>query len=143
MARSTFIAPILATAIAGCLAPADGGSTATPAARVVAGASQADRGRMGFASLQTAIDAAFADAGRRTGLPRTALELVSAQAVTWSDGSLGCPQPGMGYTQALVPGYRIRIRAPAQEFDYHGGTRGTLLLCPAGRAVDPVPSGPV
>jgi len=94
---------------------------------------------MGFSNLQTAIDAALADAGRRTGLPRTALELVSAQAVTWSDGSLGCPQPGMLYTQALVPGYRIRIRAAAQELDYHAGTRGALVLCPAGRAIEPVP----
>jgi hypothetical protein len=28
-------------------------------------------------------------------------EVVSAKAVTWSDGSLGCPEPGKLYTQAF------------------------------------------
>ena len=41
---------------------------------------------------------------------RADLKVLSAEAVTWSDGSLGCPEPGMMYTQALVPGYRVQIR---------------------------------
>jgi hypothetical protein len=65
--------------------------------------------------------------------------LIGAEAVTWSDGSLGCPQPGMAYTQALVPGYRVRLRGPEGEMDYHASTRGALVLCPPGRAVKPVP----
>lgn len=139
MSRNMLLATILAPAVAGCLASADAESIAAAGARAVADASRPDRGPPGFGGLQGAIDAALADAERRTGLPRAALEVASAQAVTWSDGSLGCPQPGMGYTQALVPGYRIRIRAAAQEFDYHAGTRGAVMLCPPGRAVDPVP----
>ena len=59
-------------------------------------------------TLQSATDAALTDAASRTGIKRTELEVLSAEAVTWSDGSLGCPQPGMMYTQALVPGFRIR-----------------------------------
>ncbi len=83
--------------------------------------------------------AARADAARRTGVAAESLALVSAESVTWSDGSLGCPQPGMAYTQALVPGYRVRLRGPAGEMDYHASTRGALVLCPAGRAVEPLP----
>lgn len=90
-------------------------------------------------SLEAAVQAARADAARRTGQAASALELVSAEPVTWSDGSLGCPQPGMAYTQALVPGYRVRLREPAGEMDYHASVRGALVLCPAGRAVDPLP----
>lgn len=89
--------------------------------------------------LEAAVQAARSDATRRTGQAPAALELLSAEPVTWSDGSLGCPQPGMMYTQALVPGYRVRLRGPAGEMDYHASGRGALVLCPAGRAVDPLP----
>jgi hypothetical protein len=90
-------------------------------------------------TLQTAVQAALADASRRTGLATDALLVTSAEAVTWSDGSLGCPQPGMMYTQALVPGYRVRLRGPSGEMDYHASTRGALVLCPPGRATPAVP----
>lgn len=90
-------------------------------------------------TLDRAVAAARADAAERTGLAPAALELVSADRVTWSDGSLGCPQPGMLYTQALVAGYRVRLRGPSGEMDYHASARGALVLCPAGWAVEPVP----
>ena len=53
--------------------------------------------------LEEIVQAARTDAARRTGLAPEALELVSAESVTWPDGSLGCPQPGLLYTQVLVP----------------------------------------
>ena len=112
-------------------APGEGASAPAPAEAAAAA-------RAGF-TLDGAVTAARADAARRTGLAPAALELVRAEPVTWGDGSLGCPQPGMGYTQALVPGYRVRLRGPAGELDYHASARGALLLCPAGRAVDPLP----
>ena len=90
-------------------------------------------------TLDSAVQAALADASRRTGLAVEALQVKSATAVTWSDGSLGCPQPDRVYTQALVPGYRVRISAAGQELDYHASRRGPVSLCPAGRAVDPSP----
>lgn len=90
-------------------------------------------------TLETAVQAALTDASRRTGLAIEALELRSAAAVTWRDGSLGCPQPDRAYTQALVPGYRVRIRAQGRELDYHAGSRGAVVLCPADRAAEPLP----
>jgi hypothetical protein len=90
-------------------------------------------------SLEEVVSAARADAARRTGVAAESLALISAESVTWSDGSLGCPQPDVLYTQALVPGYRIRLRGPGGEMDYHASARGALVLCPAGRAVDPLP----
>jgi hypothetical protein len=89
-------------------------------------------------TLEAAVQAALADASRRTGSQIPALQLLSATAVTWRDGSLGCPQPGMVYTQALVPGYRVRIRAAGQDLDYHAALRGAVTYCPAGRAQDPL-----
>ncbi|MDH5540406.1 MAG: hypothetical protein OEY03_13470 [Rhizobacter sp.] len=90
-------------------------------------------------ALQTQIDLALADAARRTGIAVAALKVASAEQVTWPDGSLGCPQPGVLYTQALVPGYRIRIEAGGAMLDYHAGLRGAPRLCPPGRSRDPVP----
>jgi hypothetical protein len=85
------------------------------------------------------VQAALADAARRSGEPASALVVVSAERVVWRDGSLGCPRPGMNYTQALVPGYRVWIRARDRMFDYHSGLRGAPILCPDGQAVDPLP----
>lgn len=90
-------------------------------------------------TLERAVQAALADASRRTGLAIEALQLHSAAAVIWPDGSLGCPQGGRVYTQALIPGYRVRIRTSEQEFEYHAALRGAVVLCPASRVVEPLP----
>jgi hypothetical protein len=90
-------------------------------------------------TLEAAVQAALADASRRTGLAIDALQLKSAAAVTWRDGSLGCPQPGRVYTQALVPGFRVLVGAAGQTFDYRGGRSGDVSLCPAERAQEPLP----
>jgi hypothetical protein len=89
--------------------------------------------------LDAMVSAARADAAKRSGLAADSFELVGAERVTWRDGSLGCPAPGMSYTMALVPGYRIRLRTAGQVLDYHASMRGTLVLCPADRSVEPLP----
>lgn len=89
--------------------------------------------------IEAVVRAARADAARVTGLEPGAIELVSAEPVTWRDGSLGCPQPDRLYTMALVPGYRVVLRAQGRMLDYHASARGGLLLCPAERAVAPLP----
>lgn len=100
---------------------------------------QAGSARGPGGSLDEVVRAARADAARLAGIEPDAVEVVSAEPVTWRDGSLGCPQPGRLYTMALVPGYRVQLRAQGRPFDYHAGARGGLLLCPSGRAVDPLP----
>ena len=52
-----------------------------------------------------------------------------AQAVTWPDGSLGCPQPGMMYTQMVVPGYQLVLAVDGTKYDYRIGQGGTPSLC--------------
>ena len=84
------------------------------------------------------VTAARADAARRSGLPPAQIQVVKAESVTWSDGSLGCPWLGMLYTQALVPGYRLQLRVGSEIWNYHGSERGALALCPAGQALEPV-----
>jgi hypothetical protein len=85
------------------------------------------------------IEAALADAAHRSTVGRAEITVLSADPVTWADGSLGCPQPGMMYTQALVPGYRIVLQAGDQTLNYHAMSRGKPVFCPAGRVQAPVP----
>jgi len=93
-----------------------------------------------IATLAAVTDAVLSDAAQRTGRTRAELVVESAEAVTWADGSLGCPEPGAIYTMALVPGYRIRVRAGGEMLDYHAAESGRFLPCPPGQAADPVGS---
>ncbi len=86
------------------------------------------------------VQAARADAAKHSGLALAQLQLVSAESVTWRNGSLGCPRPGMLYTEALVPGYRVRLNVGGKVWDYHASERGGgLVLCPPGQSQEPEP----
>ena len=74
------------------------------------------------------VDPAVAEIARVAGVPVDQVTVVSAEAVTFPDGSLGCPQPGMAYTQIPVDGYRIVAKAAGTTYDYRG-TGGTFQRC--------------
>ena len=117
---------LAATGLAGC---ANG---AVEAPRVVSSEAQAMPN-----DLQSIVAAAKQDAVAR-GLPAQAITVQSAQRVTWRDGSLGCPEPQMQYTQALVPGWRVILRVGDATYDYHATANGHLILCPRERATEPI-----
>jgi len=70
-----------------------------------------------------------ADAAERTGAAPEAIDVTKATAVTWNDGSLGCPEPNMSYTMALVDGYHVILVAAGEELDYRVGEHGGFRLC--------------
>jgi hypothetical protein len=78
-------------------------------------------------------------AADETGVPTDEIEVLVAEPVTWSDGSLGCPRPGQMYTQALVPGYRVVLRAAGEEVAYHASEAGDFQAC--SNPIDPVEGG--
>lgn len=82
---------------------------------------------------KTVRRAVVADAARRFGVAESAVVLVRAEQVTWSDGSLGCAEPGGIYTQNLVPGFLIVARTGAGELAYHTDSRSLVKSCGAGR----------
>ena len=75
--------------------------------------------------------AILADLERQTGGPSDP-EVVSADAVTWSDGSLGCPEAGQSYTQALVDGYQVILEVDGERYDYRVGSGSAVRLCDGG-----------
>ncbi len=52
-------------------------------------------------------------------------------AKTWNDGSLGCPEPGELYTQALVDGFQVVLEIDGERFDYRVGSGTDVRLCEA------------
>ena len=61
------------------------------------------------------------DLSEKQGVDISQIEVASVEAMTWPDGGLGCPQPGMMYVQVLIDGYKVVLKAKGQEFDYHSG----------------------
>ncbi len=73
-----------------------------------------------------------ADAATRAGVDVSELVVVHAAPVEFNDGSLGCPEPGMGYTQAIVPGYQVIVEHDGAQLDYRASGPGAFRLCPEG-----------
>lgn len=76
---------------------------------------------------QTIVQKAQSDLSER--LKNADSEVVSIEKVVWSDGSMGCPKPGMSYTQALVEGYKVVLMSNGKQYVYHGNNRGYVFLC--------------
>jgi len=74
------------------------------------------------------VQQAKEDLAERLKIDIERIELLAFELVTWSDSSLGCPQPGMAYPQVPVDGAVIRLAAGDQTYEYHtGGTRSPFL----------------
>ena len=74
----------------------------------------------------------LADAAARSGQEPEEIAVTQAAFVVWNDGSLGCPEPGMSYTMALVDGYHVILDAAGEELDYRVTAQGTFMLCENG-----------
>ena len=60
-----------------------------------------------------------------------AARLVHAERQTFNDGSLGCPEPGVMYTQALVAGYHVVYEIDGATYDYRVTESGNVRHCTA------------
>ena len=114
MYRALLVGLSLSILIASCASPSDSGGEDTvisvPDTRL--------------SSIEEAVD----DLRLRIADDAT-IEVVLYEDVVWRDGSLGCPQPGMAYTQALEDGYRIELTDGEIVYHYHGVTTGAPFLC--------------
>lgn len=72
---------------------------------------------------------AIADLAYRLGISGDEITLVAQEEVVWRDGSIGCPQPGMSYTQALVDGSRIELEVDGDQYSYHQAAGRAPFWC--------------
>ena len=75
------------------------------------------------------LDAILRDASDRTGADPADIEISRAEAVTWPDGSLGCPEQGQTYTQALIDGFHVVLDAGGETLDYRATAAGSFRVC--------------
>ena len=76
-----------------------------------------------------AVAAAIADTATREGVAPGEVVIAAWSPVTWNDGSIGCPQKGRSYTQALVGGELLLLRVGTGLFQYHASEGGPLAYC--------------
>ena len=121
----------------GCSPAENASSSQVPA--VVSAPATPDPAQLagGQVGLQQVIVAARQDLAGRRGIEVDSIQVLEADAVNWRSGAIGCPQPGVYYTQALVPGYRLLLQAGSEVFAYHCRQGGDPFLCPPGRAETP------
>ena len=68
------------------------------------------------------------------------LSLVDWRAVTWPDGAMGCPQPGMSYTGAEVPGFIVRFDHRETTITAHAAEDFPYAFVPSGCIANDLPS---
>ena len=61
------------------------------------------------------------DLAASLGVDADEVGVVAVEEVSWNNGSRGCAEPGMMYTQAIVEGTRITLRVDATDYEYHSG----------------------
>jgi hypothetical protein len=79
------------------------------------------------------VAAARVDLAGRVGATDAAgAQVVRSEAVTWPDGSLGCPVRGQFYPQMVTPGYRVVLDVGGTTYDYRATDTGLVVLCEHG-----------
>ena len=123
MTRSRRLALLLASSalLASCGAPDEGADQPTTdppvAEETTVDPTTSPSGTPAPRDVVRAVD----DLAASLGVDASEVEVVSVEEVTWRDGSRGCAQPGMAYTQALIDGSRITLRAVGRTYEYHSG----------------------
>jgi hypothetical protein len=75
------------------------------------------------------LDPIVQEIARSAGVPTEEVVVLSAEATTFPNGGLGCPQPGMSYPQVQVDGYKVTAVASGTTYDFRGTTRGGFRRC--------------
>jgi hypothetical protein len=102
------------------------GPTRTPEPSPLPPALHEESANRGQDALQRARD----DLASRLNVDSGEISVIGAEAVDWSDASLGCPEPGKVYAQVITPGYRIVLEARGQRYEYHSDSEAKqLILC--------------
>ena len=92
-------------------------------------------------NLKGQIEYSKKDLAKRLNVPPESVALSAARQVTWRSGALGCPEPGMNYTEALVPGSVIYLQVDNEMHAYHAKFAGKPFYCPRERVESPAPEG--
>jgi len=79
--------------------------------------------------MQEVADRAAAILAESLNISVNEVTIIDIQHATWRNGALGCPKPGMMYTQALVEGYLVKAIVAGEEYEVHMDERGRGVVC--------------
>ena len=65
----------------------------------------------------------------QTNVAKSQITVTRVEPVDWPDSSLGCPQPGMLYSQIVTPGYRIILSNGSQQYEFHTDRGNRVIPC--------------
>lgn len=126
---------IVALAVAGCgqaANPGAGAETSVPSPPVEpASTTSIPSPDPSMPSETDPIAAATDDLSIRLEVDPASISVVETREEQWPDGSLGCPQEGELYTQALVDGTQIFLSVGDRLYDYRADSDGNVKLCPS------------
>jgi hypothetical protein len=130
---------LLALVLAACSggAPEETGASSPPAESTPQQPKEAGAMKEIDPRLESFVAEAASDLARRLKIDEDEIELAEARFVTWPNSALGCPEPDIMYTQALVPGYRIRLIVNGRSHHFHGARDRPPFHCPAERVSAP------
>lgn len=75
----------------------------------------------------TVANTVLQEVARQRGLPVSTLRIVWAEQQEWPDGCLGFPEPGVACTEAIVPGWLVRVENGQQVWFYRTNDSGSLV----------------
>lgn len=75
------------------------------------------------------VTGAKEDLAKRLHVDDAQVTVVAQEEIVWSDGSLGCPEEGMMYTQATVDGALLIVEVDGEKYEYHGAVGEPLSYC--------------
>ena len=79
--------------------------------------------------VQPRVAAAIGDLASRESVAPEQAVVAAFTPVTWSDGSIGCPRPGMAYPQVQVEGELLILRLGTRLFQYHSRGAEPFTYC--------------
>lgn len=95
-----------------------------------------------LATQDEVVARAVEDLAQRLDVASDEIEVREVRAVVWSDGSLGCPQPGVGATAAEEEGLLIILQSDNKVYHYHSGHAQEPFWCEPRNVIVPTPATP-
>ncbi len=139
------VVAVLLVSVSACASTGDGAAAGSSPPGPTASPGSATGGAGGTASVtpsmgssaslpddlraRPTVAAAIADLAQRQGVDPAQVVIAAWNPVTWNDGSLGCPQEGMGYTQVQVDGELLVLRVDTALFQYHARGGAPFAYC--------------
>lgn len=116
---------------------ASGGSDPTPTTQEVEAVEPLQGGNVGRvysgdeypSELSGVVAGMITDTAGLLGVEEGDVAVITVAEVTWSDASLGCPQPGMVYAQVVTDGLQVVLQADDLLFDYRADGVDSWMLC--------------